>query len=372
MIPLNKPGHINSFARGEGFTQALAGRKQTYLFTAGDGLNLIYRELYAKHGSLRVAVSPLTCFQAIYPIVMNGHTPVLVDINPDTLLIDPTKIPADVDAIEAIHLGGCPVNMEAIEKGIENRELGTEKEVLIIEDCAQAMGAQYNGRYVGTFGQYSVYSMLKNLYQPAGLILGVDTVHVGGDAAHVGGAVQFYKTVKTWLEERASYRASIINLLYSLLLRLRDKEGGFRNVVRGVGNVDYLAESLYYIDALNRKRVENAKRVIAAIDPAEFAVQQVPEGGESTWNRILMRSLHRPACDVIRELRAAGIAANNLTQSYVHPWQRPIWEDEMLAKYYDADLLPIYTEVANQVVAIPNSPFLFETEIEHIINIIKK
>lgn len=363
MIPLNKPGHIKDFARGEEFTQALVGRQQTYLFTAGDGLNLIYRELYAKHGAMRVAVSPLTCFQAIYPIVMNGHTPVLVDIQPDTLLIDSTKIPADVDAIEVIHLGGCPVDIEAI--GALNK--------IIIEDCAQAMGAKYNGRYVGTFGQYSVYSMLKNLYQPAGLILGVDTaVHVGVDAAHVGGAVQFYKTVKTWLEERASYRTSIINQLYSLLLRLRDKEGGFRNVVRGVGNVDSLAESLHYIDALNRKRVENAKRVIAAIDPAEFVVQQVPEGGESTWNRILMRSLHRPACDVIRDLRAAGIAANNLTQSYVHPWQRPIWEDEMLAKYYDADLLPIYTEVVKQVVAIPNSPFMSEDEIEHIINIIKK
>lgn len=362
MIPLNKPGHIKDFARGEGFTQALAGRQQTYLFTAGDGLNLIYRELYAKHGSLRVAVSPLTCFQAIYPIVMNGHTPVLVDINPDTLLIDPTKIPTDVDAIEVIHLGGCPVDMEAIET----------LNKIIIEDCAQAMGAKYNGRYVGTFGQYSVYSMLKNLYQPAGLILGVDENKLGVDIAHVGVAIQFYKTVKTWLEERASYRPSIINLLYGLLLRLRDKEGGFRNVVRDVGDIDYLADSLHYIDALNRKRVENAKRIIAAIVPAEFAVQQVPEGGESTWNRILMRSLHRPACDVIRELRAAGIAANNLTQSYIHPWQKPIWEDEMLAKYYDADLLPIYTEVVKQVVAIPNSPFLSEEEIEHIINIIKK
>jgi len=366
MIPLNKPGNIEQLSCDDNFARAIAAEYQTWLFTAGDGLCLIYRYLYGQFGSLRVAVSPLTCYHAIWPVVMNGHIPVLVDIDAATLNMNPNLIPNEVDAIEVIHLGGNPVDMDAI----------MAKGKIVVEDCAQAMGAKWKDRYVGTWGEYGVFSIQKNLYQPAGLL--VSRKKMESEIlpnSSVGGAVHLYKIVKNYLETRVSYFPSMTNFLYSALLRMRDKDGGFENIVRSCTTGDNLWKfnnSLHYLEALNAKREESAKRIIASIDQTLYAIQQVPQGGNRIWNRILLRSFNRPACEVIKSLRKAGIAANNLTQSYIRPWQEPIWNESRLSAYYDKNKLKVYNEIFNQVVALPNSPFLTEQEINHIKTIISR
>lgn len=111
MIPLNKPStktcrstnHIGEFVktRFPGFNYML-------LYSSRDGLNIVYQSLFSKYGALRIAVSPLTCFSALYPIVLNGHTPVYIDINYKTLNINVEKLVQrnDIQGVQLIYLGG--------------------------------------------------------------------------------------------------------------------------------------------------------------------------------------------------------------------------------------------------------------------------
>ena len=92
-----------------------------------------------------------------------GLRPVFVDVDPATFNLDPTKIEAAVTertrAIVPTHLYGCPCAMSEVMKIAERHDL------LVIEDCAQAAGARYRGRKVGTFGHASFFSfqMLKGI-----------------------------------------------------------------------------------------------------------------------------------------------------------------------------------------------------------------
>lgn len=92
-----------------------------------------------------------------------GATPVFVDIDPVYYTIDPEKIEAAITAntkaIIPVHLYGQPADMEPILK------LATKHQLIVIEDCAQAHGALYKGKMVGTIGHASSFSFYpgKNL-----------------------------------------------------------------------------------------------------------------------------------------------------------------------------------------------------------------
>src|SRR5689334_5961627 len=86
----------------------------------------------------------------------NGLRPVFVDVDPSTFNLDPAKVEAALTertrAIVPTHLYGLPCAMSAVMKIAEKYDL------VVIEDCAQAVGARYRGRRVGTFGTASFFS----------------------------------------------------------------------------------------------------------------------------------------------------------------------------------------------------------------------
>lgn len=362
MIALNRPYDICS---GERFT--VSGERDVQLtYSSREGLNVIYRKLYAERGSLRVAVSPLTCFIAIYPMVANGHVPVFVDIDAETLNMYEEKLVArtDVDAVQVIHLGGNPMRMDKV------MEWAKKNGVVVIEDCAQALGASYLGKNVGSFGSYAVASVVKNVYGVCGGILfGQKLPTMTQKEENISRAVIIYKRIKRWLEMRANARRwSVWNGLYGGLLRLKDtQENGFSNVVHRLPEKieREIRERLGQLDAINAVRKEKAERLMAQIDRTKYAIQQEPEGGISTRNRVLVVSQSVPARDVIAALRKWGIAANNLTQSYTHSYQEHVQQDAMLGKYY-TERLEVYERILPKVVCVPCSPALSDKEIDYI------
>jgi dTDP-4-amino-4,6-dideoxygalactose transaminase len=110
-----------------------------------------------------VITTPYTFFATAGCISRVGATPVFVDIDPVTYNLDPAQIKAKLTertrAIMPVHLYGQAAEMAPIV------ELATEQGLVIIEDAAQAIGAEYNGRRVGTLGQYGCFSFFpsKNL-----------------------------------------------------------------------------------------------------------------------------------------------------------------------------------------------------------------
>jgi dTDP-4-amino-4,6-dideoxygalactose transaminase len=104
-----------------------------------------------------------TFFATIAAIAHTGATPVLVDIEPETMTIDPRCVVAAVGpatrAIVPVHLNGHPVDMDPI------LALARERGLLVVEDCAQAHGARYKGRRCGSLGDAAAFSFYftKNL-----------------------------------------------------------------------------------------------------------------------------------------------------------------------------------------------------------------
>lgn len=102
-----------------------------------------------------------------------GGVPVFADVDPDTFNLDPAQIEAKITprtkAILPVHLYGQPADLDAI------LEIGRRRGVKVIEDCAQAIGATYKGRKVGSFGQFGSLSFFpsKNLggYGDGGMVL---------------------------------------------------------------------------------------------------------------------------------------------------------------------------------------------------------
>jgi dTDP-4-amino-4,6-dideoxygalactose transaminase len=96
-------------------------------------------------------------------VVFCGATPVFVDVEPDTLNIDPEKARAAITnktkAIIPVHLHGHPADMDPL------LEMAREHDIAVIEDCAQAINALYKGKKVGSMGDIGCFSFYptKNL-----------------------------------------------------------------------------------------------------------------------------------------------------------------------------------------------------------------
>ena len=110
-----------------------------------------------------VILPPYTFFATVGSIVRAGATPVFCDIDPVTFNIDPyqieSKITAKTKAIMVVHLFGQCAEMDPIWSMAERHNL------LVIEDAAQSLGAEYKGRRVGTLGAVACLSFYpsKNL-----------------------------------------------------------------------------------------------------------------------------------------------------------------------------------------------------------------
>jgi dTDP-4-amino-4,6-dideoxygalactose transaminase len=104
-----------------------------------------------------VLVPPLTMSATATSVLMTNAVPVFVDIDPDRYSIDPRvlerSITAHTRAIIVVHLFGYPANMDDI------MAIAGKHGLRVIEDCAQAPGAKYKGKLVGTLGDIGVFSL---------------------------------------------------------------------------------------------------------------------------------------------------------------------------------------------------------------------
>ncbi len=127
-----------------------------------DALHLALRALRVGPGD-EVITTPFTFVATTEAIGIVGAKPVFVDIDPQTYNIDVTKIEAAITprtkAIMPVHLYGQPCDMDAL------GDIAQRHKLAIVEDCAQAIGATYKGRKVGSFGDAGCISFFpsKNL-----------------------------------------------------------------------------------------------------------------------------------------------------------------------------------------------------------------
>ena len=122
-----------------------------------------------------VMTTALTFCATVNTIIHAGAKPVLVDVDPTTLNIDPEEVAAKITsrtkAIIPVHFAGRPCDMDALVTIAQRRGLK------IIEDCAHAVETTYKGRPAGTFGSFGCFSFYatKNMTTgEGGMILTAD------------------------------------------------------------------------------------------------------------------------------------------------------------------------------------------------------
>ncbi|WP_353112146.1 DegT/DnrJ/EryC1/StrS family aminotransferase [Microbacterium sp.] len=90
-------------------------------------------------------------------VALTGATPVFADIEPETFTLDPVAVAAAITprtkGILPVHLYGHPARMRELEA------LASERGIALYEDAAQAHGASLDGRPVGTFGEFAMFSL---------------------------------------------------------------------------------------------------------------------------------------------------------------------------------------------------------------------
>lgn len=107
-----------------------------------------------------VIVPDITFAATINSIIYTGAIPVIVDIEEDSWCIQPEKIEkaitAKTKAIIPVHIYGQPCDMERI------CDIARKNDLYVIEDCAEAHGAEWDGKKVGSFGTISCFSFFGN------------------------------------------------------------------------------------------------------------------------------------------------------------------------------------------------------------------
>ncbi|MFJ3482082.1 DegT/DnrJ/EryC1/StrS family aminotransferase [Pseudomonas sp. NPDC090202] len=127
-----------------------------------------------------VITSPLTFCATVNAILHVGARPVLVDVDPLTMNLDPNGLEACITArtkaVLPVHFAGLPCAMSEI------LAIARRHRLIVIEDCAHAIEASYRGRPVGTLGDFGCFSFYatKNMTTgEGGMLLAQDPEHAG-------------------------------------------------------------------------------------------------------------------------------------------------------------------------------------------------
>lgn len=127
-----------------------------------DAIHLALRALGVGPGD-EVITAANTCVPTLAGISATGAAPVLVDVDEETLTLDPSRLTDAVGertkAVVPVHLYGHPCDMDGIAEALAGRDIA------VMEDCAQAHGARYRGRLCGGLGSAAAFSFYptKNL-----------------------------------------------------------------------------------------------------------------------------------------------------------------------------------------------------------------
>lgn len=132
------------------------GVKYVFSFNSGRSAFLTILESLSLERGSEVLIQAFTCNAVVNPIIHLGLKPVFVDIEESSLNISPSDLEKKVSpksrVVVAQHTFGLPASLDEILRICQNHNL------ILIEDCAHSLGAEYNGRKVGNFSRASFFS----------------------------------------------------------------------------------------------------------------------------------------------------------------------------------------------------------------------
>jgi dTDP-4-amino-4,6-dideoxygalactose transaminase len=274
-----------------------------------------------------VITTPFTFIATAEVVALLHAVPVFADIDPATFNIDPRKIREKITkktrAVIPVHLFGHPADMDPI------MDLAREFDLRVIEDCAQAFGAEYKGRKVGTIGDFGCFSFFpsKNLagYGDGGMIStsNEDFFHKIKLLRNHGSAVRYYHEVVGYNSRLDELQAAVIRV------------------------------KLKRIDEFNKGRREAARLYKKHISSDAVVLPGEAGGCLHVYHQFTVRSPQRDM--IMKTLEGRGIAS-----AVYYPV--PLHLQEAFAGLHKESLAAA-EEVSAEVLSLPMFPEISEEEI---------
>jgi dTDP-4-amino-4,6-dideoxygalactose transaminase len=283
-----------------------------------------------------VITTPFTFIATAEVIALLGAVPVFVDIEPDTFNIDPEKIEqkitAKTRAIIPVHLFGHPAAMTAI------LGLAEKYKIKIIEDCAQAFGAEHHGKKVGALGDCGCFSFFpsKNLagYGDGGMIVTNDE-----DVAkkirmlrNHGSTVRYYHSLIGYNSRLDEIQAAIIRVKFK------------------------------HIDSFNTSRHANAEIYRTLLHLSGMTLPMERLGCRHVYHQFTIRSARRDR--IMAVLQENGIAS---AVYYPVPLHR---QEAFAGGDASRERLACAEDCAGEVLSLPMFPELSQDEIRIICDVV--
>jgi dTDP-4-amino-4,6-dideoxygalactose transaminase len=279
-----------------------------------------------------------TAVATVSAIELLGAAPVLVDIDPATFTLDPGQllrvISAKTKAIVPVHLYGQPADLAPI------LEVARRHGLRVIEDCAQAHGALYEGKRVGAWGDIACFSFYptKNLGA-----IGDGGAVVTSDPA-LGERVRLLREYG-WAERYVSHIPgwnSRLDELQAAILRVK----------------------LRYLDADNAARARLAARYAAGLAGLAVTLPVTGHNRTHVYHLYVIRSPHRAELQAFLREQAVGA----LVHYPVPVHRQPAYQGRLRG----GERLPETESAAREVLSLPMYPELTEAEMMIVIDAVTR
>jgi len=283
-----------------------------------------------------------------------GATPILVDVCPDTLCIDPVAVEAAVSprtkAIIPVHYAGHPVDLDEI-----FRIAGTHG-LKVIEDAAHAISTRYKGRLVGSRGNLAAFSFYatKNLTTAEGGCLTgdsdlIDKCRIIGHHGMNRDAWKRFDKSGSWYYEVVlpGFKYNMMDIQAAMGLHQMDRLAGFQERRRAI-----------------------VKKYEAGL--GDLACLQLPierPECESSWHLYVLRlvpgQLRIGRDEFIEAMRSRNIGTSvHYLPVHMHPFYKEKYS-------IPTDACPVAASVYEQIVSIPLHPGLSDSEVDDVVDTIR-
>ncbi len=284
-----------------------------------------------------VITTPYTFIATSWAISYCGAKPVYVDIDAATFNLDPKLIERAITpktkAVLPVHLYGQPFDVDAVAAVCKKHNLP------FVEDAAQAHGAKYQGKSIGTFGAVSCFSFYpaKNLGA-----CGEGGALVTNDAALAARA-------KSLREHGSTVRYHHDEIGYNYRLE------GIQGAVLGV--------KLKHLEKWTRERQRVAARYAELLADTPLQLPTVTAGNESAWHLYTVRSPRRD--ELKKHLDANGIG------NAVH-YPMPLHLQKVYAHLgYKPGDFPVAEQASREVLSLPMFPELTDAQIQRVAEVVR-
>jgi len=282
-----------------------------------------------------VITTPFSFIATSNAVLYTGAVPVFADIEEDTFNIDPREVERiarnrKIKALVIVHLFGNPCDMEKI------ADICNKYDIALVEDCAQAHGAEYSGKKVGTFGKVSIFSF----YPTKNITCGEGGMTVTDDE-------KIYEKLKSIINHGQSSRYNHILLGYNY--RMTD-------ISAAIG-----LEQLKKLDKFNELRINNANQYLKEIDNPCISLPGIKENSKHVFNQFTIRCTNRDS--LIKYLSENEIGYGIYYPSAIP--DQPVYK----ALGYENNCRKA-REACKAVVSIPVHPSLEQWEIKKVVEVI--